>query len=114
MKRIVFGIGAAGCAAALVLTAVSVPRAAADVQTTQTFDQTARFALMTGDVSTATRDGANPAVQQALFRIDSRTGQVWIYQGCIQNLNRPEVVSAEWVPVRDMSAEVLRRQFRRE
>ena len=114
MKRVVFGIGAAACAGILVLTAVSVPRAAADVQTTQTFDETARFALMTGVVATATLDGANPAVQQALFRIDTRTGQVWIYQGCIQNLNRPKVVSAAWVPVRDMSAEALRRQFRQE
>ena len=110
MKRIVFGFGAAVCAGILVLTAVSGPRAAADVRTTQMFDPAARFALMAARVSVRTLDEAGPVTQDALFRIDTRSGQVWVYQGRIQNLNRPEIIAAEWIPVRDAKPDAVRRE----
>ena len=107
------GLGAGGIA--LLLGWFGMPRAAADApDTSQTFARSARFALLAAQVSVRTRDEAGPVAQNALFRIDTRSGQVWVYQGCIRNLNRPEILAAEWVPVRDASAETLRRQFRTE
>lgn len=114
MKRRICRIGA-GAGILLLLGWFCMRGTAADTSgTSQTFGSPARFALLAAEVSVRTRDEAGPITQNAIFRIDTRSGQVWVYQGCIQNLNRPEILAAEWVPVRDIRAEALRRQFRME
>lgn len=114
-RRMIVGAGLGAGISALLLGGLWVPRAAADAPaTSQAFDPSSRFALLAAPVAVRTRDGAGPVTQDALFRIDTRSGQVWVYQGCIHNLNRPEVLAAEWVPVRDIGAEALRRQIREE
>lgn len=116
MRRRFFRIGAGAGAGVLLLLGWFCVRGMAEdaPETSQTFGSPARFALLAAEVSVRTRDEAGPITQNAIFRIDTRSGQVWIYQGCIHNLNRPEILAAEWVPVRDISAEALRRQFRGE
>ena len=114
-RRTIVGAGLGAGISALLLGGLWVPRAAADAPaTSQAFDPSVRFALLAAQVAVRTQDGGDPVSQDALFRIDTRSGQVWVYQGRIQNLNRPEIIAAEWVPVRDIRAGELRRQFRGE
>jgi len=64
--------------------------------TTQPYVQS-RYALLNGPVL-GTSQNLAPVVQNALFRIDTVTGQVWVLQIQIQDVSNPQVLKALFIP----------------
>ena len=63
----------------------------------QTFGAS-RYALLNGEVMVSAMNTVGPIKQDAVFRIDTVTGQVWVLQMTVQSNNQPQVVSAKFVP----------------
>ncbi len=102
---------AAASAVLLVLAGVYTanPVQAQDNTSTQNFTQS-RFALIGAPVQVQATGNLGPVNMNAMFKIDTVTGQVWMLQSTIQSVSNPMVLSALWVPVFDISAQLLQFQ----
>lgn len=89
---------------------LAVTVSAAESNGTQTFTP-ARFALLSAPVLVQTMTNqAQMLNQQAMFRIDTQTGQVWMLQVVVQSDVSPLIVNAVWVPVTEIQQQRLQWQ----
>lgn len=87
-----------GVALVVFFIAYSAPGAMPTENDTTVPGNNSRFQLLNGTVS-VTSSSPNATTQQALFRIDGRTGDVWVLQMQINDPNNPVIVGATFVPV---------------
>lgn len=62
-----------------------------------------RYALLNAPVLVYSRSNDNEVVQDAVFKIDTMTGQIWVLQMSIVANNNPVIISANFVPVTDQA-----------
>ena len=64
----------------------------------------ARFSLVAADVDAAMLQsggsGGSGGSRKVLFKLDSVTGEVWVLQLSIMGGNNPQVMGANWYPVK--------------
>lgn len=63
----------------------------------------ARFSLVAADVDAAVLQndsGGSGDARKVLFKLDSVTGEVWVLQLSIMGGNNPQVMGANWYPVK--------------
>lgn len=77
--------------------------AKADGESSQSFTMQSRYALLSGPILVRSENYENPTTANAIFKIDSVTGQVWILHLTIESPARPTILSARFVPTTDIS-----------
>jgi hypothetical protein len=92
----------AATVAALALSGAWAVKTHASENNSQLFTP-ARYALVAAEVDVALLQGAGSAgkghSRQAVFKLDSLTGEVWVLQMEIMGGNDPKVTNANWHPV---------------
>lgn len=78
--------------------------AKADGDSSQSFTMQSRYALLSGPILVRSENYENPTTANAIFKIDSVTGQVWVLYLTIESPARPIILSARFVPTDDISS----------
>ena len=61
-----------------------------------------RFALVAAEVDVISNQSTQSNKQNVVFKIDRKTGRVWVLQLRVYDLNNPIVGSAYWMGVSEM------------